>query len=85
MVKRLVQSQAVTLLCGLSVDPFYREMILFGGVVEPLLSFVHFDDMELKMEVLSTLCNLSLGGFMGDKVNTLLQHSTIHKAETLKH
>ena len=70
---RLVQLRAVNALRGLSTDPSYRERIISGGGVEPLLSFVHLDDKELKMEVLSTLCNLSLGGFMGTKADTLLQ------------
>jgi len=70
---RLVQLRAVNALRGLSTNPSYRERIISGGGVEPLLSFVHLDDKELKMEVLSTLCNLSLGGFMGTKADTLLQ------------
>ena len=70
---RLVQLRAVTSLRGLSTDPSYRERIISGGGVEPLLAFVQLNDAELKAEVLSTLCNLSLGGFMGDRADTLLQ------------
>ena len=71
---RLVQLRAVTSLRGLSTDPSFRERIISSGALDPLLSFVHKDDTELKMEVLSTLCNLSLGGFMGDNANTLLKN-----------
>lgn len=70
---RLTRLRAVTALRGLSTDPSYRERIISGGGVEPLLSFVHLDDNELKTEVLSTLCNLSLGGCMGTKADTLLK------------
>ena len=70
---RLAQLRAVTALHGLSTDPSYRERIISGGGVESLLSFVHLDDTELKMKVLSTLCNLSLGGFMGTKADTILK------------
>ncbi len=41
------------------------------------MSFVRLDDMELKLEVLSTLCNLLLGGFMGEKANTLLNKPSL--------
>ena len=70
---RTVQLRAVTSLRGLSTNPSYRKKIISEGGVEPLLTFVHLDDAQLKTEVLSTLCNLSLGGFMGDRANTLLQ------------
>ena len=81
---RLVQLRAVTSLRGLSTDPSFRERIISLGGAEKLLSFVHEDDEEpssgsddkstvVRIEVLSTLCNLSLGGFMGDRANTLLQ------------
>lgn len=70
---RLVRLRAVTSLRGLSTDPSYRECIISSGGVEPLLSFVHLDDTEIKVEVLTTLCNLSLGGCMADGANTLLQ------------
>jgi len=72
---RLAQLHSVTALHGLSTDPSNREWIISGGGVESLLSFVHLDDKELKMEVLFTLCNLSLGldGFIGTKADTLLK------------
>ena len=37
-----------------------------------MLSFVHRDDREIKLEVLSALCNLSLGGCLGDKAKAVL-------------
>ena len=70
---RLAHLRAVTALRGLSTGVSYREKVISCGGVEPLLSFIHLDDKELKMEVLSTLCNLSLGGYMGARANTLLQ------------
>ncbi|KAL9191141.1 hypothetical protein ACHAXT_000847 [Thalassiosira profunda] len=70
---RLVQLRAVTALRGLSTDPSFRDRIVADGGVEPLLAFVHLDDAELKMETLTTLCNLSLGGFMGDQADAVLQ------------
>jgi len=70
---RLVQFRAVTALRGLSTDSSFRDLIVSGGGVLKLLSFVHFDDADIKIEVLSTLCNLSLGGCLGDDANTVLE------------
>ena len=72
-----LQLRAVTTLRGLSVDPSYREEIIKCGGVESLLSFVNGNDDKLKIEVLTTLCNLSLGGFLGNKATTLLQNIDI--------
>lgn len=70
---RLVQFRAVTALRGLSTDSSFRDLIVSGGGVLKLLSFIHFDDADIKIEVLSTLCNLSLGGCLGDDANALLE------------
>ena len=62
----LAQLHAVTTLCDLSTDSSSRDGVISGGGVKPLLSFVHLDDKELKMEVLSTLCNITWC-FYGDQ------------------
>ena len=70
---RLVQLRAVTSLRGLTTDVSFRKKIISLGGAEALLSFVHSDDKEFKVEVLSTLCNLSLGGCMGERAKAVLQ------------
>lgn len=72
--ERLVQLRSVTALRGLSTDVSFRKGIISGGGAEVLLSLVHTDDEEFKIEILSTLCNLSLGGCMGDRANAVLQN-----------
>jgi len=71
---RLVQLRAVTALRGLSTDSSFRDLIVSGGGVLKLLSFIHLDDADIKIEVLSTLCNLSLGGCLGDDANAVLEN-----------
>ncbi|KAL3789563.1 hypothetical protein ACHAWO_009126 [Cyclotella atomus] len=68
-----VQLNAVTCLRGLSTDISLRKRIISDGGTEALLSLVHSDDEVFKVEILSTLCNLSLGGCMGDRANTVLE------------
>ena len=70
---RLIQLRAVSSLRGLSIDAYHRELIISRGGPDYLLSFVHVDDKEIKTEVLSTLCNLSLSGYMGESSNSFLQ------------
>lgn len=70
---KLAQLRAVTSLRGLSINANHREWIITRGGADHLLSFVHVDDEELKSEVLSTLCNLSLSGYIGDSSNSFLQ------------
>ncbi len=70
---RLIQLRSVSSLRGLSIDTNHREWIISRGGPDRLLSFVYVDDEELKSEVLSTLCNLSLTGYMGDSSNSFLQ------------
>jgi hypothetical protein len=70
---RLVQLRSVSSLRGLSIDTNHREWIISRGGPDRLLSFVNVDDEELKSEVLSTLCNLSLTGYMGDSSNSFFQ------------
>jgi hypothetical protein len=70
---RLIQLRAVSSLRGLSIDAYHRELVISRGGPDYLLSFVHVDDKEIKTEVLSTLCNLSLSGYMGESSNSFLQ------------
>ena len=69
----LTRLRAVTALHGLSTNLSCREKIICCGGAESLLPFIHSNDKDLTVEVLSTLCNLSLGGYMGARVTTLLQ------------
>ena len=68
-----VQLHAVTCLRGLSTDVSMRKQIIAAGGTDALLSLVHANDAALKIEVLSTLCNMSLGGCIGDRANTVLE------------
>jgi hypothetical protein len=69
----IVQLHAITSLRGLSTDISLRKQIITAGGTEVLLSLVRSEDESLKLELLSTLCNLSLGGCMGDRANAVLQ------------
>ena len=70
---RLVRLYTISLLRGMSTNPGYRdEIISCDAAVPSLLSFVHTDDREIKLEVLSALCNLSLGGCLGNKAKAVL-------------
>jgi len=60
------QLRAVTALRGLSVDEQLRMEIVQRGGLTPLLNLSQTEDVEIQMEVLATLCNLSLCGCIGD-------------------
>lgn len=66
-----VQLHAISCLRGLSTDVSIRKKIIHSGSIEVLLSLVHCTDDVSRLEVLSTLCNLSLGG--GFQANTVLE------------
>lgn len=67
------QLHACYCLRGLSTNISIRKQIITSGGTEILLSLVHTTDDAFKVEILSTLCNLSLGGCMGDRANTVLE------------
>ena len=69
-----VQLHSVSCLRGLSTDASMRKHMISAGGTETLLSLVHTNDSVLKIEVLSTLCNMSLGGCIGDHANTVLEN-----------
>ncbi|CAN0584418.1 unnamed protein product, partial [Ectocarpus sp. 12 AP-2014] len=50
---------------GLSVDEELRTQIVARGGLVPLLRLSSSDDVEIQMEVLAALCNLSLSGCIG--------------------
>lgn len=47
------------------MDATIRGIIVTHGAVEPLLALARSDEVEVQMETLSCLCNLSLSGFIG--------------------
>jgi hypothetical protein len=60
------QLRCVGALRGLSCDEDIRALIVRRGGLEPLLRLAKSDDVEVQMETLATLCNLSLCGCIGD-------------------
>ena len=70
---RLVKIHALSALRGLSASSSICDEIISCGGFGNLLSFVRSDDLELKHDILLTLCNLSISGTMSDQANTILQ------------
>ena len=60
------QLRGVQGLRGLSTDAKLRDEIVRRGGLEPLLALTSSQDVEVQMEVLATLCNLSLCGCIGN-------------------
>ncbi|KAL3789162.1 hypothetical protein HJC23_012251 [Cyclotella cryptica] len=69
----IVQLRAVTSLRGLSTDASMRKQIISAGGTESLLSLIDSSNEQFKLEVLSTLCNLSLSGCMGNMADAVLE------------
>lgn len=67
------QLRGVQGLRGLSTDADLREEIVKRGALEPLLRLVGSHDVEVQMEVLATLCNLSLSGCIGQHTSQFLK------------
>ena len=61
------QLRGVQALRGLSTDAELRVQIVQRGALEPLLALTKSTDVEVQMEVLACLCNLSLCGCIGDQ------------------
>lgn len=71
---RAVRLYAVLALRGLSTRSEFRIQIISNGGLDPLLKLcTTSDDNELQMEVLASLCNLSLGGCIGENPLTFLE------------
>ena len=60
------QLRAVSALRGLSTDVDIRLDIVDSNALDPLLVLAKSNDVEVQMETLATLCNLSLCGCIGD-------------------
>ena len=60
------QLRAVSALRGLSTDVDIRLDIVDSNAIDPLLILAKSNDVEVQMETLATLCNLSLCGCIGD-------------------
>ena len=58
--------RAASFLRGLSTDADIRLDIIECGALDPLLKLTSSDDVEVQMETLAALCNLSLCGCIGD-------------------
>lgn len=56
----------MSFLRGMSTDADIRMDIMEQGGLEPLLKLSKSDDVEVQMETLACLCNLSLCGCIGD-------------------
>ena len=57
---------SVEILHGLSAQPHFRQDILKAGAMDLLLDLARTDTFEFNQEVLSTICNLSLAGCIGE-------------------
>jgi vacuolar protein 8 len=60
------QLRSVAALRGLSTDADIRLDIIDAGALDPLLKLAKSDDVEVQLETLACLCNLSLCGCIGD-------------------
>ena len=63
---RAAQLRAVAALRGLSTDTDIRLDIVDSAALDPLLKLAKSDDVEVQMETLACLCNLSLCGCIGE-------------------
>ena len=66
--------QSVLALRGFSTSYAFRTQIIQSNGLEPLLKLCCVDSIELQMEVIATLCNLSLEGFLGKEPNKFLSN-----------
>ena len=70
---KYAQLRAVAALRGLSTDADIRLDIVESNAIDPLLKLAKSDDVEVQMETLACLCNLSLCGCIGDNPLSFLQ------------
>ena len=68
-----MQLRAVAFIHGLSTSRTMREVIIASSVAESLLKLTTSGDVEIQMEVLGTLCNLSLNGLIGSNPGFFLE------------
>ena len=71
------QLRGVSFLRGMSTDVDIRLDIIQNNALLPLLKLSKSDDVEVQMETLACLCNLSLCGCIGDNPLSFLDAMTV--------
>jgi hypothetical protein len=72
-----IQLRALSCIRGLSTDSNIRYDLLQQNILPPLLEFAKSDRLELQMEALACLCNLSLSGCVGENPDSFLESVTV--------
>jgi hypothetical protein len=70
---RDMRLRAVSFLRGLSSNSNMRSTMMRENLVQTLLDLSTIPDIEIQIETLATLCNISLGGYIGDNPEMFLE------------
>ncbi len=70
---RNIRLRAVSFLRGLSANNEMRDILMHENIVQKMLRLATAQDVEIQIETLATLCNISLGGYIGDNPEIFIQ------------
>ena len=74
----MVKLKAVASMRGLSASKLMRDQMYKINIVDKLLSLSTIDNIDIQIEVIGTLCNLSIGGCIGQHAEKILNVIKAH-------